>query len=206
MKKLTIPLAAGAPFLFYSSDLDAVITSIDPVELTGLGSANLNLSFNLDAGSKSFSPFLYDSGGFDHDIVWEIGGTGGGLHLGAPVGAYQSATPYSAGETIDSNDSFTSINVYLDSDLGPTLYAMQFSGINDGETHYGWLEMDVNYDIVDDSVTLSILSGAYQSTPDTAINAGAIPEPADFALGLGALALGATVVRQTRRKRHNCKA
>ncbi|QDU70467.1 PEP-CTERM sorting domain-containing protein [Mucisphaera calidilacus] len=58
----------------------------------------------------------------------------------------------------------------------------------DGNTHYGWVQVDVT-----DNLINAIITGyAYESTPDTGIVAGAIPEPTSLALlaaGAGALGL-----------------
>ncbi|MEQ9460889.1 MAG: PEP-CTERM sorting domain-containing protein [Phycisphaeraceae bacterium] len=58
----------------------------------------------------------------------------------------------------------------------------------DGNTHYGWVQVDVSADLLNATVT----GYAYESTPDTGIVAGAIPEPTSLALlaaGAGALGL-----------------
>lgn len=63
----------------------------------------------------------------------------------------------------------------------------------DGSTHYGWAQIDVSL-----SPQEAVISGyAYESTPETGIVAGEIPEPASLALlAAGAGALG------IRRQRH----
>ena len=62
---------------------------------------------------------------------------------------------------------------------------------------YGYFEVTWN----ETSSEFEILSGAYESTPNTPI---AVPEPSAIALtGIGALALGAGAIRRSR-KAHGC--
>jgi hypothetical protein len=68
-----------------------------------------------------------------------------------------------------------------------------------GNTHYGWAEMTLS----SSSLQATINEAWYNDTPDGAVTVGVIPEPAEFGLGLGALALGAVGLR---RMRHNRKA
>ena len=58
----------------------------------------------------------------------------------------------------------------------------------DGETHYGWVHLENSIY----GVQATIHEWAYESTPDTGLSAGVIPEPATMLLllgGLGVLAL-----------------
>ncbi|MEM0965135.1 MAG: hypothetical protein AAGJ81_03145 [Verrucomicrobiota bacterium] len=68
-----------------------------------------------------------------------------------------------------------------------------------GNTHYGWLRLEPTAGPVGRGITIS--EAYYESTPDTPIAAGAIPEPANAAVGLGLLALGAAGLRRWRRDR-----
>lgn len=68
----------------------------------------------------------------------------------------------------------------------------------DGQTHYGWLRMSSNY-----RESFIVHDFAYESTPNTAIVAGAIPEPSTLALLLAG-AGGIWTVREKRfRSREN---
>jgi hypothetical protein len=67
--------------------------------------------------------------------------------------------------------------------------------------HFAWLELLISADANGRPETLEVLGGAYESTPDTDLPVGVIPEPANVGLGLGLLALGATGVRSMRRRR-----
>ena len=82
--------------------------------------------------------------------------------------------------------------------VGDTGY-FGFKFTSSGNTHYGWAEMTLS----SSSVQATINEAWYNDTPDGAVTVGVIPEPAEFGLGLGALALGAVGLR---RMRHNRKA
>ncbi|MGB0416467.1 MAG: hypothetical protein ACPGKS_06440, partial [Coraliomargarita sp.] len=67
----------------------------------------------------------------------------------------------------------------------------------DSSTHYyGWVELSTSAT----ADALTIHRWAIEDQANTAIAAGAVPEAADFALGLGALAAGAATVLRKRRK------
>ncbi len=60
-------------------------------------------------------------------------------------------------------------------------------------THYGWVQLSVNAGIID------FTNAAYQTTPNTAIVAGAVPEPGSMAaLAAGAAAVGVAIKRRRR--------
>lgn len=82
--------------------------------------------------------------------------------------------------------------------VGDTGY-FGFKFTSSGNTHYGWAEMTLS----SSSLQATINEAWYNDTPDGAVTVGVIPEPAEFGLGLGALALGAVGLR---RMRHNRKA
>jgi hypothetical protein len=66
-----------------------------------------------------------------------------------------------------------------------------------GQPHYAWLRLQIN--AAGDALT--IIDWAYEDQPNTAISAGATPEPGSGALvGLGLLALGARGVRHRRKR------
>jgi hypothetical protein len=72
-----------------------------------------------------------------------------------------------------------------------------FSFLTNGKTCYGWLEINIT-----DSNTVTLLGWAYSDSGS--ILAGlttAVPEPAETAIGLGALALGAAGLRRWRKCR-----
>lgn len=71
----------------------------------------------------------------------------------------------------------------------------QYAGISldiGGSTHYGWVRIKTENVGGESTLTGTIFDWAYETAPDTAIAAGAIPEPTSLALlaaGAGALAL-----------------
>ena len=77
-----------------------------------------------------------------------------------------------------------------------------------GNTHFAWVRLDVDRDANGFPHTLTILDLAWEDSPNTAIAAGAtssttvVPEPTSAALmGLGMLAMGASGLRQRRKKK-----
>ena len=61
-------------------------------------------------------------------------------------------------------------------------------------THYGWIRLSVN------SGRIDFVSAAWESTPNTAIAAGAVPEPGTMALlALGAVGVVGTAIKRRRR-------
>ncbi len=77
------------------------------------------------------------------------------------------------------------------------LVGFRFDNEVTSQVHYGWARISLSADY--QSQPMSIVAYAYESVPNTAILAGAVPEPATTGLlGLGALAL---VVRGSRRRR-----
>lgn len=83
---------------------------------------------------------------------------------------------------------------YTATNFGPGSY-IGFRVQDGGNYNYGYF--NVTWDSTQSQ--FQILSGAYESTPNTAI---AVPEPATVALaGIGALALGVGAIRRSRRGR-----
>ena len=76
-------------------------------------------------------------------------------------------------------------------------------GFRTAQNNYGWLE--VTWAAASDQ--FQILSGAYESTANTPIPIGAVPEPTTIALtGVAALALGAGAIRRARKSRRESAA
>lgn len=74
----------------------------------------------------------------------------------------------------------------------------------DGSTHYAWANIELALRDAYGSGSaafLRIQDWAYEDTADTAIAAGAIPEPTSVAAGLGALALGVAGIRRMRKRK-----
>jgi hypothetical protein len=109
-----------------------------------------------------------------------------------------------AGPTTPDGSSWGNINninsyfryaAYTSPNFGPGSF-MGFRVENtEGDYNYGYFEVTWN----NSNNQFQILSGAYESTPNTPI---AVPEPSTIALaGIGALALGAGAIRRSRKAR-----
>jgi hypothetical protein len=81
--------------------------------------------------------------------------------------------------------------------LGQANY-IGFSFLTNGKTCYGWIKFDL--ETSGSNVVLTVLAWAYDDSGAT-IKAGitSVPEPAETAIGLGALALGAAGLRRWRK-------
>lgn len=132
-------------------------------------------------------------------------------------GVYACPANFSYGSTIDGNGTFpvgypnqyfaapfssSSLATYPNArenspDFAPGSY-MGFRFGTPGNYHYGWLEVQWNQS----TSYFEVFSGAYDSTPNVAILAGAVavPEPRSAA-ALGVLALGGAAVRRYRKAR-----
>ena len=76
---------------------------------------------------------------------------------------------------------------------GTQAYAGFRFNLPDG-THYGWILLSINAGIID------FTRAAYETTPNTAIATGAVPEPSTLAgLAVGAVALVGAVAKRRRR-------
>ena len=162
-----------------------------PIGSAGSGSYNLDLTgtgttdytFNFSSGIGFFGPFeqlAIDTipGSFTNAVVSTDGSNADRLTFGSSIGP---GSPFASG---------TSLNIQTDYKFfgssgnwaGRAGYlGFQFQ-IGDPTTHYGWAELDLTNGPAD----AVLLGWAYESTPDTGIIAGAVPEPAS----LGLLAAG----------------
>ncbi|RME89402.1 MAG: hypothetical protein D6766_14740 [Verrucomicrobia bacterium] len=71
-----------------------------------------------------------------------------------------------------------------------------------GNTHYGWADVTVENEYPQEGLPkLTLHRFAYETEPDTPIQAGAVPEPAETATAMGLLALGAAGLARYRRRR-----
>ena len=134
-----------------------------------------------------------------------------GLALGVTAIADASIKKFSAGATINGTTSFNE-SQYFTAFKSNGVTAANFT-TNDyvgfqfgtaGNYHYGWLQTTW------DGTNFQINSGAYESTANTAIFAGAnapVPEPGTLALGsLALLAGGGAAVRRYRKQRQSQSA
>jgi len=127
----------------------------------------------------------------------------------ATANSFGTPKIFSAGQLVDNSPSNNFLNPYYSAFQGKGYYGIPFSspsitgpgnymGFQTGEPGnyiYGYFEVTWNQT----SSEFQILSGAYESTPNTPI---AVPEPSAIALtGIGALALGAGAIRRSRKAR-----
>ena len=177
-----------------------------------LGASGLNLlgqNGGVSVGStRSISDWLGPNTGtlaISNNSVggqWGLSGSGG-LQFAILPGQYATPRRFAAAATIDNSASSFSSDFsktvfgydgdYFASDFSasPKSY-MGFRFASGGGYQYGYLEVTWN----SASTTWEILSGAYESTVNTAILAGASPVPAPSALAL--LALGGGAFRRAR--------
>lgn len=153
-------------------------------------------------------------------------GTGGGAIVVAPTGGtlgivgssslgYNYAARLTAGANIGAGAAFLTLTgtgfpgrASLASNTGFPLsqwatpspsvgyIGIRFTGVNGTEYAYLHLSIASNTAAVPRQITL--LDGAYQSTPNTAIAAGAVPEPSTTCLGLVALGAAGLVAHRRR--------
>lgn len=132
---------------------------------------------------------------------------GTALTLGSTIGPAQTTFSTATQVTLGSRYSYGAAGVYNYGGFasgpnattgavapGTNAYAGFRFNAADG-THYGWVLLNVNTGLID------FTSAAYQSTPATAITAGAtaVPEPGTMAaLALGAVAVGGSIIKRRR--------
>jgi hypothetical protein len=135
-------------------------------------------------------------------------GLGGGNYLAfAASGSAASPVRFTVGQTVSGSTAFQSSNSYTafrdGSSVSPDFGAGSYMGFRTAQNNYGWLEVTW----VAASDQFQILSGAYESTANTPIPIGAVPEPTTIALtGVAALALGAGAIRRARKSRRESAA
>lgn len=204
-------LAAGLGATGLASvDSEAAVVSIDISSVSapngGVAPGNIeNFIFTTAEGTAGFRLFNTDDGlGFaalgaynaavDNSSFISSGGLA--LPTNFPASALISASLPQGSAWVDDDDSATLFNYY--GNVSPNFGANSFLGFrfeSGTDFHYGYFE--VTWDNVENE--FQILSGAYESTPNTPI---AVPEPTGVALaGIGALALGAGAIRRSRKAR-----
>ena len=139
---------------------------------------------------------------------YSLWGLGGGNNLAFAASA-SDASParFTVGQTVSGSTAFQTPNYYTAfrtaSSVSPDFGAGSYMGFRTAQNNYGWLEVTW----VAASDQFQILSGAYESTANTPIPIGAVPEPTTIALtGVAALALGAGAIRRARKARRESAA
>ena len=207
--RLTGYLATGfgvATGMLATAPVEAAVVSID-IGASGFNIEGINAGLGYSSTTVPNFPFtsagslkLY---GLCDSNNW---GLAGDLGLEFAVTAATTASPrnFSAGSMIDSGALFQSAvdqsvfrygyNTFITSpDFGPGSYM----GFKTAQNNYGWLEVSWSSSLLD----WEILSGAYETSPNTGIGI-PVPEPVAVSLaGVAALAMGGAAVRRWRTAR-----
>ncbi len=163
-------------------------------------------SVTLDIDGDGVNDFTFSTGYNMHFITYAMvdavvsGLNGAKVAYWRPLGDYADAQNLSSGSPVDDSLSYGNGSRVFEThfDLEPYYFGSGYMGFTlsrpDG-LHYGWMQIDTN--VPNPSCAdIYVRSWAYETAPDTAILAGAVPEPATLAL----LALaGAAALRRRRR-------
>ena len=189
-KKILNYTAMSAALLGVSSVSGQIIyTDVEPDEIINTGES-LNIDIN-DDGINDFSAHVIpgNASGYaarfittpDVDPIDGANGSNGNGFLGVEENEYLYASNLVAGTVIEESDSFQ-INNRGDLNFSSCAYSnSQFcDGVVDGyigvslnlegNTHFGWIRLDLTAD----ATVFTIKDFAIESTPDTAIEAGAM--------------------------------
>ena len=182
----------------------------------GSGSGGFNIN-QVNGGLNTAGSYIRKqnfpiSGGGSLYLAYKLGGfqaigLGGnsGMALGVTSANFASVKKFSAGGSIGISSSFNT-NYNFTAFKSGAATAANFTTNNyvgfqfgtAGNYHYGWLQTTW------DGTNFQINSGAYESTANTAILAGAVPVPEPGTLALSSLALlagGGAAVRRYRKQR-----
>jgi hypothetical protein len=190
--------AAGLGAFGFTQHAGAAIVYTDVPDATitqGQGPIYINLDnvgqneFAIAAFSNSVRVNPYNIGAQDSKVLTSATYYVNSFAAGAPIGpgAAEATGGRFAGRQVGTdfyNFVGTGKFVGLKWDLGG------------GDVRFGWARIDVT---PDNNGTATLLSYAYESAPNTAIDAGAVPEPTSLAL----LAAGGGAVALKRRRRHS---
>jgi hypothetical protein len=179
----------------YGQGVVYVTPSTSPTYLAGVG---VNESFNIDITGDGTTDFILTS---DVDSV-SLATTGNNQALiqngevaallyGASIGSTDSGNTWSSGQL--------TLTVVMGSD-GPPVFSegSNFAGLTDayigfdrvvnGQNYYGWIELQTS--ALDLGIDGAVVAWAYETTPNTPISAGEVPEPSTWALlGIGAASI-----------------
>ncbi len=167
---------------------------------------------NITISLGNSQPINLDGDAFN-DITLKNYTFGGGNYQGATVNFAPGQTVGFTAGGLQYVSRLTAGTLISAANIGPSFFGSMAYGANNpnaqfnnvtgaflglsfpsgGNTFYGWIRVDIN----NATGTFVIDDWAYQSTPNTGIQAGAIPEPSS----LGLLALGAAGLAAYRRRR-----
>lgn len=189
-----------------TAPVEAAVVSID-IGPSGFNIAGVNAG--LGYGSTTVNNFPFASAGdlklygLGDSNFWGLAGIAG---LEFAVTAPSTASPrnFSSGSTVDGSALFQTAVVtsvfrygYNSFTSSPNFGPGSYMGFKTTQNNYGWLEVTWN----NASANWEILSGAYETTPNTGIGV-PVPEPLAISAGcLAALAMGGAAIRRLRQSR-----
>jgi hypothetical protein len=151
------------------------------------GSTDVNFGTNNFSSPGNYLKINLQPAPVASSAVADSGGFALALTSGATIGPAQNYS-LANGKLYDGNTS-PQTGIFL---VGVPAYAgFQFTG-SDNATHFGWVQFDVT-DGSASSPVGNVIDYAYESTPNTAIAAGAVssPEPGSLSLlAMGAVGMG----------------
>jgi hypothetical protein len=193
---LSYTITAGA-VLAASATANAQLIYSGPKNLdVGVGFSVTDLSVDLDGNAVNDFRFWFN---YPFWLNLDPQGTNAAhvVHYGQPARLAQGATigpalsPWHRNSAMTLNTAWggTGALGYFNNQRGYIGVKFYDSG---AALHYGWIQFNGGL------ASGTIVDWAYESKPDTAIQAGAVPEPAQAGVALGLLALGAAGVRRMR--------
>jgi MYXO-CTERM domain-containing protein len=191
--------AAGMTAAAQTAEADIVVTQPTPVPF-GSG-ATININFD-EQGAEEYK-LGHVTGPNRVSLLKDTNALSTNAYVVTPANIQPAALPagfiigpaatYSTTYDADlANQGTGAGNFTIDNVTGnPQYVGVKFQTTTGGPTYFGWIGVDITNAT---DLTGQITSYAYENTPDTAIAAGAVPEPA----GLALLALGAPFLLRRR--------
>lgn len=206
----------AAASAFGSANAAIVFFDVDPAKTIGVAGTptpNQTLSFtdiNLGAGTYTGSigygaptptpttPSLWFTiPGDDQFTAAGAGGMSLSFNFNFPFSP-DNLRSFSAGEEIGAGTKYTASPIAGWTGSGTGYVGLQFIAAGTTATNFGWLELD--YVANGAATTLTVGGFAFEDTPGSPINAGAVPEPSTYALLALAGLFGAAVWHHRRRQ------
>ena len=176
MKRSYLVAALFAAFTL-NSNLQAAIVNIN-IGPTGFNIGGINAGLASDSGA-TINDFPRSGSSVNIYTFSSFKGMVGGPGLVFAAGT--TPVNFSLNASIDSSSSYRSDQqsaFRYPGVVSPDFGAGSYMGFKTSQNNYGWLEVTWN----STSRDFEILSGAYETTPNLAITAGAVPEPSTYAL------------------------